>query len=191
MPRVQPLAPEDASDEIRASYEYLEKRYGKLLEPITVAAHNPEILKAYQSFERGFQKANAIDRKLRELAVLKAATLMGCAFCIDFGSHESFELGVTREQLMSLHEHRTSPAFSALERLVLDYAVAMSETPPTVDDDLFGRIRAEFDDDQIVELTAAIAWENYRSRFNRTLGMTSHGFADAGACALPAHPPAS
>ena len=88
--------------------------------------------------------------------------------------------------MQALHEHDTSDAFSETERLVLDYAVAMSRTPLAVEDALFERLRAAFSPEQLVELTATVAWENYRSRFNHAMGIKAHGFAENGVCALPA-----
>lgn len=80
---------------------------------------------------------------------------------------------------------KESSAFSDDERLVLDYAVAMTETPVEVPDALFARLRAAFDSAQIIELTASIAWENYRARFDHALGIGSQGFSEGAFCALP------
>ncbi|HET6582572.1 MAG TPA: hypothetical protein VFG69_03975 [Nannocystaceae bacterium] len=93
--------------------------------------------------------------------------------------------GVRAEQIAALPDYLESPEFDARERTVLAYADAMTTTPTAVDDRLFARVRQHFDEAQIVELTAAIAWENYRSRFNRALAIESDHFAEASACALP------
>ena len=77
-----------------------------------------------------------------------------------------------------------SEAFSDDQRLVLDYAEAMTTTPVEVTDELFDRLRSCFDEAAIVELTAAIALENYRGRFNHAMGLGSEGF-----CELPAAGP--
>lgn len=55
------------------------------------------------------------------------------------------------------------------EKLVLDYADRITLSDQDVDDAFFGRLRARFDDDTIVELTETIAWENASSKFNRAL----------------------
>lgn len=81
-------------------------------------------------------------------------------------------MGITEEQLRRL-------------KLVLEYAARMTETPVEVPDELFERLRKHFDEAQLVELTATIAWENYRSRFNHALGVESQGFSDGAFCALP------
>jgi alkylhydroperoxidase family enzyme len=62
----------------------------------------------------------------------------------------------------------------------------MTTTPVEVPDSLFARMREHFDDRQLVELTAAIAWENYRARFNLAFGCEEEGFSEGAFCPLPA-----
>jgi alkylhydroperoxidase family enzyme len=93
--------------------------------------------------------------------------------------------GITEAQLRDLPDYQSSPAFSELERLVIDYAAAMTRTPVEVPDALFATLRSHLDEAQIVELTAAIAWENYRGRFNHAFGIESQGFTEGAFCALP------
>ena len=78
-----------------------------------------------------------------------------------------------------------SAAFSLTERLVLRLAVALTRTPASVDDALFGELRREFSEPQLVELASAIAWENHRARFNRTFGIGSEGFSEGDFCPMP------
>lgn len=86
---------------------------------------------------------------------------------------------------MDLPNWRQSRAFSELERLVLDYAEAMTRTPVEVPDALFRRLQSEFNDAELVELTSAIAWENYRARFNHAFGIQAQGFSEGAFCPLP------
>jgi alkylhydroperoxidase family enzyme len=86
---------------------------------------------------------------------------------------------------MELRRYKECDAFSELERLVLDYAIEMTKTPVEVPQALFDSLRAHFDEAQIVELTAAIAWENHRARFNHALGIEAQGFSEGAFCALP------
>ena len=105
------------------------------------------------------------------------------------GSAISRRLGLTDEEILALPHHQTSPLFSELDKLVLDYAVGMSRTPVNVPDELFGRLRQHLDDGQLVELTHHIALENMRGRFNLALGIGPAGFSDGMVCAVPAAPP--
>jgi 4-carboxymuconolactone decarboxylase len=72
-----------------------------------------------------------------------------------------------------------------LERLVLQYADAMTRTPVEVPDALFARLRERFSEAQLVELTSAIAWENYRARFDHAFGIEGENFTEGAVCAMP------
>jgi alkylhydroperoxidase family enzyme len=94
--------------------------------------------------------------------------------------------GVSDDKLMALADFETSPALDAREKLVLRYAVGMTETPVAVSEELFAELRRYFNERQLVELTSAIAWENYRARFDHAFGIEAEGFSDGAFCALPA-----
>jgi 4-carboxymuconolactone decarboxylase len=96
---------------------------------------------------------------------------------------------VTEQQFLNLAAFETSSAFTELEKLVLRYAVAMTRTPVEVPDGLFAGLRQHFDRRQMVELTSAIAWENYRARFDHAFGIEAEGFSAGAVCALPARGP--
>lgn len=79
------------------------------------------------------------------------------------------------EKILALPEYATSPLYHEAERVALEYADAITITDRDVDDDLFARLRAFYDEDAVVELTAVIAWENSSSKFNRALRVPSQG----------------
>jgi alkylhydroperoxidase family enzyme len=83
------------------------------------------------------------------------------------------ELGITNEKLEALADYATSELYTETERLVLEYADAITITGREVTDELFARLRRIYDDDALVELTMIIAWENSSSKFNRALRVPS------------------
>ncbi|MCC7341987.1 MAG: carboxymuconolactone decarboxylase family protein [Bryobacterales bacterium] len=85
----------------------------------------------------------------------------------------SSELGVSDEKILALPEYATSPHYSPAERVALRYADAITLSDRDVDDALFAELRAHYDEEQILELTASIAWENASSKFNRALRIPS------------------
>ena len=93
--------------------------------------------------------------------------------------------GISAEQIANLSNYRTSANFSDLERLVLEYADAMTRVPVEVPDALFARLREKFNEAELVELTSAIAWENYRARFDHAFGIEGENFSEGAVCALP------
>lgn len=95
------------------------------------------------------------------------------------------EEGVTETQLRDLSSYETSEAFNELEKQVIGYAAALSNTPAPASDEQVAALRDTFDDEQLVELTAMIAWENFRARFNRGLDIGDQGYSEGAYCALP------
>ena len=89
------------------------------------------------------------------------------------------------EQLLDLYRYRESERFSELEKLVLDFATAMSRTPAEVSDELFAALREHFDERQLVELAGFIALENMVGRFNHAFAIGAAGFSEGMVCARP------
>ena len=86
------------------------------------------------------------------------------------------QAGATEDKVRAVAESATNPLFTELERSALAYAEAMTITGHKVTDALFARLRTHFTEPQVVELTAAIALENFRSKFNVALGIEAQGF---------------
>ena len=162
----------------------------RMIEPLEAYAHLPSLILGYGALEEATGRLHRVDHRVKVLAELKAATLTQCEYCIDIGSQIAARAGITEDQLLALPRYRDSELFDELEKLVLDYAVGMSSTPVDVSDELFGQLRARFDDAQIVELTNIIALENMRGRFNLALGIGSSGFREGLVCAVPDRVPA-
>jgi alkylhydroperoxidase family enzyme len=155
------------------------RRYGTVLDPAAVLAHNPPVGWALAVLGLQSQRWNRLDRGLKDLAVTAAAASIGCAWCMDFGYWES----VTRhemlaEKIRAIPDWQDSEVFTELERLVMLYAEAMTITPPLVTDDLVARLRRHLDEGQLVELTAVIAAENLAARMNAAFGLNAQGFSD-------------
>lgn len=153
-----------------------------------MAARRPGVLWATGLVELANERGLKLPGRLIELTVLKSASVLGCPFCLDIGSWVArTKHGVTEEELRQLGNHHQAGCFSDADRAAFDLAEAMSATPMGAGDDdpLWARLRQHFSEDEILELVHMIAWENYRSRFNLTLGLTADGFSDGAACALP------
>ena len=92
---------------------------------------------------------------------------------------------MTDAQIADLSIYRESDAFSDLQKTVLDYAVALTTTPDTATDELVVELRKNLNEEQLVELTTMIAWENFRARFNRGFDVAAQGFSEGAACPIP------
>jgi alkylhydroperoxidase family enzyme len=185
MTRIDTVAPRGANPIVRTVYRLTRRELGRMVDPVGVYAHAPGLLVGYGMFEKATARLHGVDERLKVLAELKAGTLVNCEFCIDIGSKIAHEVGVSEAQLLALPDYRDSDAFNELEKLVLDYASAISRTPSAVTDELFAALREHFDDRQIVELTNVIALENMRARFNSAFDMTPAQFSEGMVCAVP------
>ncbi len=185
MSRIPTVPAKGANPIVRFAYRATKRELGRAVEPIEVYAHTPVLLAGYGMFEKATARQHRVEERLKVLAETKAAALVNCEFCCDIASSLALDAGVTEEQLLALPHYRDSDAFNELERLVLDYAVAISRTPTTVTDELFAALREHFDERQMVELTNIIALENMRARFNSAFDMNPAGFTEGMVCAIP------
>jgi alkylhydroperoxidase family enzyme len=190
MTRIDPLPAERTNPLVRMIYRLSRRRLGRDVDPIGVYAYSPGLLVGYGAFEHATGKQTRVQERLKALAETKAAAVVNCEFCCDIGSSIAREAGITEKQLLALPAYRDSDEFSELEKLVLDYATAMSRTPTAVSDELFATLRTHLDERQLVELTNVIALENMRARFNSAFDMTPAGFSEGMVCAVPERTPA-
>ena len=126
-----------------------------------------------------------MDIRLKNLAVLKAAALVNCEYCLDIGSALCLATGISEAQLRALPIYRTTELYNEDEKLVMEFAEVMTRQPVGVTPDLRGRMLARFSPAEITELAANVAWDNYRGRLNQALGVRPSGFSEGAACALP------
>jgi alkylhydroperoxidase family enzyme len=170
------------------------KMLGEVPAPLGVYWHNQAVLKTMFGFSGKAQKWDECEDSLKSLAHMAAVSMVGCGFCLDLAyfqaHHEDLEVNKARE----VPRWRESDQFTPLEREVMEYAEAMTQTPPTVSDDLSSRLLATLGAPALVELTAFIAAANLVSRANTALGIEAQGFSEA--CGLeplaePARPVAS
>jgi alkylhydroperoxidase family enzyme len=185
MTRIDLIDKHSANPLVRFAYRSSRRNLGRDVDPIGVYAYTPRLMLGYGAFEKATAKEQRVEEHLKVLAETKAAAVVNCEFCCDIASSIAREAGVTEAQLLALPRYRESDEFTALEKLVLDYATAMSRTPTSVSDELFAALREHFDERQMVELTNVIALENMRARFNSAFDMTPAGFSDGLVCAVP------
>jgi alkylhydroperoxidase family enzyme len=171
-----PLDTTTVSLAARLASWFSRRRLGRVADPLAAWSHHTGVLLTLLRLEMRVQRWRRLDSGLQALAVMASAARIGCAWCMDFGYWEGHHRGVDPRKLEEIPQWRSSDVYGELERLVLEYAEAMTETPPAVTDELVARLREHLDDAAVVELTSLVALENMRSRSNAALGLTSQGF---------------
>lgn len=164
------------------------KQFGVVPEPVAVAWHNPKV--AQDSLEMGAKVGewDTVDQGLRSFAHMAVAAQVGCSFCLDIGYFHAQNQSLDLAKASQVPRWRESEVFTPLEREVMEYAEAMTETPPTVTDELSARLLAQLGPEALIELTVVIAFANLSTRSNVALGVSSQGFSESCEVPLAARP---
>jgi AhpD family alkylhydroperoxidase len=180
--------------EITGIYGYLLKRFSRKLlgdvpEPAEVMWHNRAVLTSSMGFGRKVQKWDQLDPHLKSFAHMAVAALVGCSWCLDLNYFHAHNEGLDEAKASEVPRWRESLVFTSLERDVMEYAEAMSDTPPRVTDELSARLLTQLGAPAMVELTASVAFANMATRSNTALGIEAQGFSTA--CPLPLAQPSA
>jgi alkylhydroperoxidase family enzyme len=158
------------------------KMFGAVPEPLGVMWHNRPVLSTFMGIGGKAEKWHACDRSLKSFAHMAVASLVGCSFCLDLGYFQAHNQKLDVDKAREVPRWRESPVFTPLERDVLEYAEAITQTPPTVTDEMSARLLKALGAPALVELTAFIAFANMAARANNAFGIESQGFSAT--CAL-------
>ena len=151
------------------------RRWGQLLVPALTWARVPPFYLAFSGFYAATErKGSPLEPALRSLVQARISQLNHCAFCVDINSALAAERAGSIDKAMALEAWRESLLYSGREQLALEYAEAV--TGGSVNDELAGRVKAEFGEDAMVELTGLIAFQNMSAKFNAALDIPSQGF---------------
>jgi alkylhydroperoxidase family enzyme len=153
------------------------KMFGDVPEPVGVAWHNRKVLNLSFSIGRRAQKLDQCDENLKSFAHMATVSLIGCSFCLDIGYFQAHNKGLDEEKAREVPRWRVSDVFTPLEREVMGYAEAMTQTPPTVTDELSADLLKALGPAALVELTALIALANFMARSNVAMAIESQGFS--------------
>jgi AhpD family alkylhydroperoxidase len=156
---------------------------GQVPESAGVMWHYPAVLMDLLRFGRKVESWNRLDPNLASFASMAAAGVVGCSFCLDLHYFMTHNHGLDEAKAREVPRWRESAVFTPLERRVMEYAEAMSQTPPAVTDELSAALLADLGAPALLELTARIGAMNMNARANIALGIRSAEFSAS--CGLP------
>ncbi|HTI21646.1 MAG TPA: carboxymuconolactone decarboxylase family protein [Kutzneria sp.] len=186
MTRIPVVSNDQAGLLVRGVYWFAKRRYGAVPEPYGVFAQHRGLLKAGAVHELAVERtATTLPVSLRHLVQYRVAVVLGCSWCVDFGTMLQRMEGLDIDRLRDIDDYETSSRYTEIERKALAYADAMTATPTTVTDEQVAELDAELGHVGVIELTYLIALENQRSRINHALGIVDQGFTSGEACQVP------
>jgi uncharacterized peroxidase-related enzyme len=161
---------------VRLIFALQRRKYGAELEPARLWGRMPRtfllLTLLYRSIDR---KGSPIEAGLRALVQARISQINWCAFCVDLNGAAALERAVAPEKLEALAQYEASALFSEREKAALAYAEAATDPAKRVDDACFARLRANFDEQAILDLTALVAFQNLSSKFNAALAVPAQG----------------
>ncbi|MEH6470575.1 MAG: carboxymuconolactone decarboxylase family protein [Halopseudomonas sp.] len=157
------------------------RRYGEVLKPGLLWARVPKLFAAvallYGVLDR---KGSPITPVIRSLVTVRVSQVNHCAFCVDINAATLIRRAGTEDKVEALSCWQDSEIFSPLERAVLAYTEAMTYSDQEVTSEQVSELKQFYSDDQVVELTGLVAFQNLSSKFNSALDVPAQGF-----CSVP------
>ena len=171
---------------VRLFFWNQKRRYGQVLEPGMLWGRSPWVFVTLALlFGALDRKRSPIDPPLRSLVTVRVSQINHCAFCVDINSATLLKRGAEMDKVLALQDWHNSPLFAERERIALEYAEAITRSDVGVTDALFSRVKSQFDDDAVIELTGLIAFQNMSSKFNAALGIAAQGFCPVPTKSVP------
>ena len=174
--------------EVTGFFGWMVKRFsrkvlGQVPDAIGVMWHNKPVLKTMMGFGSKADKWDRLDPNLKSFSHMAVAAFVGCSWCLDYGYFQARNEGLALAKASQVPRWRESRVFTSLERDVMEYAEAMSDTPPRVTDELSARLLEQLGTAALIQLTAWVAFANMTTRSNIAMGIEAQGFSTS--CSVP------
>jgi uncharacterized peroxidase-related enzyme len=168
MARVRDVGIDEVPEDCKPIYERFATEYGPFLNQVKVFAHRPPALRHLMAMLLELSDETVLPKRYLEIALVVVSQLTECPYCVAHHAPRLQEQGVSVETVENILEPEV-PGFDAVDHLVRDYAVKVSNTPYMIRDKLFEDLKAHFSEEQIVELTLRTALCGFFNRFNDAL----------------------
>jgi uncharacterized peroxidase-related enzyme len=179
MARVRDIAPAELPAEARAVYERFVAGYGPFRNQVAVFAHSPPAVTHLMGLLLELRQSGTVRRRHLELAIVAVSKLNECHYCVAHHKPMLMVEGLSDAGVDRVLDYRDHPELDDIDRLVVEYTIAVTNQPQRIGDALFARLRARFSEAQIVELTLRIALCGFFNRFNDALQIDDEAAAHA------------
>jgi len=169
MARVRDIGPDGVPSEVRETYERFAGGYGAFRDQVGVFAHVPTSVKHLMGMLLELREQKNVPFRYIELAVVAVSKLNECDYCV--AQHKPLLMveGLSDAGADTILNFKDHPELDEVDRLVVEYSIAVTNAPQKIRDGVFERLRSHFSEAQIVELTLRIALCGFFNRFNDAL----------------------
>jgi uncharacterized peroxidase-related enzyme len=170
MPLVNPL-PANHDEETRKLAEFFNETLGFCPNSVLTMQHRPAISKAFINLNMAVMENNGrVTSALKRMIGWVSSNAAGCRYCQAHTIRAAERYGAEQEQLDNIWEYKTHPAFSAAERIALDFSIAATMIPNAVDDKIKTELYKYWNEGEIVEMLGVISLFGYLNRWNDSMG---------------------
>jgi AhpD family alkylhydroperoxidase len=169
MTRVRHIPSSELPARAAEAYEKFARSYGPFRNQVAVFAHVPSAVTHLMGLLMELKVQRNVDWRYVELAIVTVSKLNQCHYCVGHHTQPLMVEGVSGEAIRLLPEYERNPGLDAIDKLVVEYTIAVTENAQRIPDRLFNRLREHFSEAQIVELTLRIALCGFFNRFNDAL----------------------
>ena len=170
MPLVKPLSPESNS-EVKKLAEFFNETLGFCPNSVLTMQIRPDIASSFINLNKAVMvNKGSVSSALKRLIAWVSSNATGCRYCQAHSIRAAERYDANQEQLDNIWEYRTHPAFNESERAALDFALAASQIPNAVDENLQQRLHDNWNDGEIVEMLGVISLFGYLNRWNDSMG---------------------
>jgi uncharacterized peroxidase-related enzyme len=166
MARISYVEKDQTTPEVQQIYERFDKALGRVPNIFKAMAHAPTFFQKFMEFD-GATRSTKLDRKLRELAYLKASQVNQCGYCFKAHAGLGQRAGLTKEQIEQLSTYKTSDVYDDLQKLVIEYAVEVTQNI-RVPEALMAQLKARLSEQELVEINLTVGLAQITNRFNES-----------------------
>lgn len=181
MPLVKPLPP-DSDEEVRDLAKFFNETLGFCPNSVLTMQRRPAIAKAFIALNMAvMENKGRVTSSLKRLIGYIASKTAGCRYCQAHTIRAAERYGADEDKLQNIWKYRIHPAFSEAERAALDFALAASTIPNSVNEDIQNRMQTHWDEGEIVEILGVISLFGYLNRWNDSMATTLEEAAEESA----------
>jgi uncharacterized peroxidase-related enzyme len=184
MARVRSIPSSELPADLAAIYDRFASMYGPFANQVAVFAHVPAALRHLMSMLMELREAGTLEKRYLELAIIVVSQLNECDYCVTHHKPFLAVTGISSAGIDTLMKFQNHPELDDIDKLVVEYTIAVWTNPHRLRDHLFRRLREHFSEAQIVELTLRLTLCGFFNKFNDALQIEEEAEATHRAAAL-------